>query len=470
MHIVPRASPVRGRDFFWRGIDWVEVMTDWATDIKHWIWPKPAAHPRLPESSLVPAGIYHYPRERDGQNLRYHLRVERSGQGVLLAAASEGVRLSAAGVTIAKALLDGQPVNEVAESLPFVNAATVVKQIQHTIHSLGVPGPRYPIFDLIDPVASVGPHGLIAPFQADVVLGESADMPVILRSLWIAGIFHARFIDIEKAPLDRLAAAVEQAEDLGMITGIRGRASFLIEQKVIPRVAEMGLDYLVIPWGVTTDRHAAIFGEADSGQLRAALGEIAKWEMAAVADAPLSADVTDSFEEEVRQLKGEGVRNFEVYSLAYVPAAANEKRANDPADVLTSAGLRPFAADALRQWAGWIEDLADNQDVQISWLPSLECTHAHDFVALARGGPRAGGDISIRVEADGRVIPPRGPAVSAGRIQHDSWDQIWNHSAFRKFRSLIESERRCSVCPRLTICAADCPADPMGWAQESHSP
>jgi radical SAM protein with 4Fe4S-binding SPASM domain len=85
---------------------------------------------------------------------------------------------------------------------------------------------------------------------------------------------------------------------------------------------------------------------------------------------------------------------------------------------------------------------------------------------LARGGPRAGGDISIRVEPNGDVIPPRGPRQAAGNLLRDAWDTIWSREAFLRYRQRVESDTRCAHCPALAICAADCPADPRGWAKE----
>jgi len=81
-----------------------------------------------------------------------------------------------------------------------------------------------------------------------------------------------------------------------------------------------------------------------------------------------------------------------------------------------------------------------------------------------RSGPRAGGDVSIRVSANGDVTAPRGTADVAGNLLADSWDAIWQRPAFDRLRSLVEGESRCDQCPGLSICAATCPADPAGWA------
>jgi radical SAM protein with 4Fe4S-binding SPASM domain len=74
--------------------------------------------------------------------------------------------------------------------------------------------------------------------------------------------------------------------------------------------------------------------------------------------------------------------------------------------------------------------------------------------------------VAVRVELDGSVIPPRGLYQSAGNLLRDAWETIWNNEIFRIYRERVEAPTRCDVCPGLAICAADCPREPAGWAQE----
>jgi radical SAM protein with 4Fe4S-binding SPASM domain len=63
------------------------------------------------------------------------------------------------------------------------------------------------------------------------------------------------------------------------------------------------------------------------------------------------------------------------------------------------------------------------------------------------------------------VIPPRGPHRVAGNLLRDEWPVIWQDAAFQAYRSRIERPTHCLICPGLAICAADCPRQPSGWAQ-----
>jgi radical SAM protein with 4Fe4S-binding SPASM domain len=114
------------------------------------------------------------------------------------------------------------------------------------------------------------------------------------------------------------------------------------------------------------------------------------------------------------------------------------------------------------QAAALVHELAESSDVRYVWQPPV-----HKRGSLARileDGPRTAGDISIHVDENGRVYPARGAMVPAGNLLQDPWERIWGNEVFRKYRQRVESSTRCDVCPGLAVCAADCPADPQGWA------
>jgi radical SAM protein with 4Fe4S-binding SPASM domain len=100
------------------------------------------------------------------------------------------------------------------------------------------------------------------------------------------------------------------------------------------------------------------------------------------------------------------------------------------------------------------------------WNPPVQRVPDLPLADQVMKGPRCSGDVAVRVEADGTVIPPRGPYENAGNILQDSWDTIWNHEVFRIYRERVEAPTHCDICPGLVICAADCPREPAGWAQE----
>jgi radical SAM protein with 4Fe4S-binding SPASM domain len=117
------------------------------------------------------------------------------------------------------------------------------------------------------------------------------------------------------------------------------------------------------------------------------------------------------------------------------------------------------------QTADWVEEIAQRAQVRFIWQPPVMREPSLTLAAQVGAGPRCAGDVAVRVEPDGRVIPPRGPYRSAGNVLQDDWETIWDDPAFVRYREQVSAPTRCPECPGLVICAADCPREPRGWAQ-----
>lgn len=454
---------------------------------QEWVFPKPAASSA---TIRLKPGLYHFQRPRDGEYLRFHLRVDPDGSGLLLAAAAEAIRLSPAAAVVASLLLEDRTPEQAAETLAKDHrlrreeAETVVARVYEVLSELGRPDSRFPVFNLVDPAATGGDVDLMAPFQADLVLGpgdaEDADkIRRILDRLWEAAIPHVRFL-VGRAEGPALVSSVTHAEDVGMITGVQATARALMQGELLQQLAGVGLDYVVFPWAVTPAVHNSVYGAEDWEHLPAAIAKVRQLEMAPVLVVPLVDPFADELEQQLEQLQDWKVSHLEVFAIVDAasdtgadPHAENPDADSPAAAVVEHSGevgdddpLRALRGRELRQLAAWIEDLAAENPLQITWLPPVAVDqNQSEVVADAmRVGARAGGDVSIRVAANGDVMPPRGPAEVAGNLLEKSWEAIWGQSAFDRFRRLVEGETRCDQCPGLAICAAACPADPAGWA------
>ena len=210
-------------------------------------------------------------RPADGTQARFHLRVNASGNGVLLANAACAVRLHPSGVIIAKGLLEGLDENAIVEKLEKAfsgvtrqQATADIKHVLSLIATLEKPHHDYPILNPADP--SFSPHAapLERPISADVPLCKPFYMEPILCRLWDEGIPHVTII-VGKDPVEKdLIRAVEKAEDLGLITGVRGRGCDLAHCTRIPDLAQAGLDHLDV-YCLSTDEqiHDSLLGKND---------------------------------------------------------------------------------------------------------------------------------------------------------------------------------------------------------------
>ncbi len=408
----------------------------------------------------IPPGLYHAMREAEGDYTRFHLRVERDGTGMLIANATAAARLTPSGVVIVKGLLDGKPEDEILRQLKayFEGAAEEtmrrdVERVQTLIREVITPGDRYPIFNLHD--ATFSPHeaALIAPLQATLPLTDPDRLLPILDRLWDVGIPHVTFLVSEHPDPAYLLRLVEYAEELGMIAGVRGRALDLWSGTLPADLRQAGVDHLTLLYASPDPAvHDALCGIGD----HAAAVQLYTWleeqSICAVAEMPLVSQTVRSLDPTVDHMGQLGVDSiiFVVYATTD-PTLAEQDGA--------------LAADALPQVATTVEETANENRMRFIWVPPVQRNHNVSLSEQVRQGPRCAGDVAVRVSPAGEVYPPRGAYRSAGNLLEDSWDKIWQHDAFRVYRERVEAPTRCDRCPGLAICAADCPAEPSGWAQ-----
>ena len=415
---------------------------------------------RAPPGGHIAPGVYHAMQAAAGMYTRFHLRVERDGTGMLIANATAAAQLTPSGVVITKGLLDGKDEASIMVTLKrsFQGATDTVMQqditkVQTLIAQLVAPGGTYPVFNLED--AAVSPHTaqLIAPLQASVPLAAPDVLVPLIDRLWVVGIPHITLLVPLQPNPAHLIRAVERAEDLGMIAGVRGRASDLHTGTLLPNLAQAGVDHVTFLYAANDAAlHDALIGPGDHALALKMLRWLEENEVCAVAEIPLLQSTLDDLDETIAILMTQGADNLSLIAYATTDALLAEQD-----DVFLSA--------AMPQLATIIEEATEDANARFIWNPPVQRDVTHTVAAQVQAGPRCSGDVAVRVEPDGRVIPARGPYQSAGNLLTQPWDAIWSHDIFRIYRERVEAPTRCATCPGLTICAADCPKEPQGWAQ-----
>lgn len=417
----------------------------------------------LAQAGIVP-GLYHYQRETGGAVTRFHLRVDSSGGGLLVANASAAARLRPSGVVIAKALLEGWPAASVAGRLTASfrgvtpsQATADVEQVRRIIAELESPGDNYPILNLTDPSFTPKATPLDGPLSADVPLAPPERLLPILDRLWELAIPHVTLIAGEHPDAAALVQAVERAEDLGLIAGVRGRGTDLLQGSLIRDLAQAGVDHVdVLYLSADAAVHDALAGSGDHANAVEALAEVRRNEVCPVAEVPLLEATLGGIDATLGSLAAAGVSNVCFWAIAAVPDGGSHQ-------------LQPFGgmllADDLVEAARLVEESAEQSRVRFLWYPPVRFQPGAPLAAQVRRGPRCSGDTAVRVEPDGRVIPARGPYRSAGNLLSDDWSTIYRHEGFREYRRRVETDTHCPGCPGLAICAADCPRNPEGWAE-----
>lgn len=412
-----------------------------------------------PPSPIDP-GLYHALEEADGRFTRFHLRVERDGTGMLIANAQAAARLTSSGVVIAKGLLEGRAEDEILEQLQehFQGADERVMRrdiadVDDLIAQVVRPGDTYPVFNLED--AAFSPHAaaLIAPLQAAVPLAPPEQLVPVLDRMWEAGIPHVILLAPRSPEPAHLVRAVERAEDLGMIAGVRGLANDLYVGTLLADLQQAGVDHITFPYAANDPEiHDALCGEGDFVSAMEMLMWLEEQQICAVVEIPLVQRALYVLADTVQTVLTMGADNL--VFVAYT--SLEDDRAREE-------GV--FGPQAMPQVATSVEEVAEDSNARFLWAPPVQRDPGQTLAEQVQQGPRCYGDVAVRVEPDGRVIPARGAYESAGNLLDAPWDAIWEHEVFRDYREHVEAPTRCEVCPGLTICAAVCPREPAGWAQ-----
>jgi len=414
--------------------------------------------PKSPLERLgITPGLYHYMREADGTFTRFHLRVDSTGNGLLLANASAAARLHASGVIIAKGLLEKEEepviVDRLLRSFRMATrgqAAEDVRRVRQIITTLEMPGDNYPIVNLADPSFSPEVAPLDRPLSADVPLAAPELLLPILDRLWELGIPHVTLIAGEQPDTAALIRVVERAEDLGLIAGVRARGSDLVQGSLVKDLAQAGVDHVdVLYLSAQPQIHDALAGAGDHQQAVQALAEVYANEVCPVAEIALVETTAEVVEETLESLAARGVTNAAFFAVAM-------------AEGRSPGGALP--AGELIAVARLVEESAEESQVRYLWYPPVRFHLGGSLPREVRRGPRCSGDHAVRVEPDGSVIPARGPYRSAGNLLTDPWEKIHRGRVFRDYRARVETDTHCDDCPGLAICAADCPRNPAGWA------
>jgi radical SAM protein with 4Fe4S-binding SPASM domain len=429
--------------------------------MKEWLKRLLTFRPAEPASPIAP-GLYHAMQETDQAFARFHLRVETDGSGMLIANAMATARLSPTGVVIAKGLLEGKSESEISAKLKkhFSGARddmirADIAQVNKIIEQVKAPGDSYPVFNLEDAATSPYSTQLIAPFQASVPLAPPDVMVPILDRLWAVGIPHVTVLFPDNGEPAHLIRAVERAEDLGMIAGVRSRAGNLDDEGFLADLRQAGVDYVTFPYAAPDAAiHDAVCGAGDLAAAERLLAWLEEHQISAVAEIPLIQATLDTLEETVETLIAKGADNLSFVAYATLNAALAEQD-----------GI--FTGKGMAQVATTVEEIADLAQARFMWNPPVERDPTKALADQIVTGPRCSGDVAVRVEPNGDVIPPRGRYEGAGNLNDDTWDTIWNAPLFRDYRERVEAPTRCDICPGLTICAAGCPRDPDSWARNA---
>ena len=365
----------------------------------------------------LPAGMYSYqaPADED-ESYRLHLRIEADGSGILVINASTVLHLNQTAVEYAYHIIKATPVAEVAAEVAKryqvdpeqarLDFETLKDQIQTLIHTPDLDPVTYLGLEREDPYQAE----LSAPYRLDCALtyrvdGDSlqSDAPqervarelsteewkTILHKAYKAGIPHLLFTGGEPTLREDLPEILQEAEDLGLVTGLLSDGLKLGDKAYLDSLLASGLDHFMM-----------IFDPEDERD----------WQ---VLETVLPEDLFTTVHLTLRN--GNDLRPV-IQRLAGMGANALSLSAADPALVDKLQTLRDVAA---------VQQLELVWDMPVPYSSnnpvSLELEQDSEEAAIAGAGKAW-----LYVEPDGDVLPAQGLSDQVlGNLLTDEWEQIW---------------------------------------------
>jgi radical SAM protein with 4Fe4S-binding SPASM domain len=287
------------------------------------------------------------------------------------------------------------------------------------------------------------------PNAADVALGEPQQLEPILLRLAAWGVKHVRFVVGDSSEAGDLIQAVRRAAVLGMDARSRGRASNLTTGTLLADLAAANVCEIELPLlSAVAEVHDALAGVGDNRCVLKSLDALSFGKPTVAVQLVLTPSTWKTITRTMELLDDRGVRTIRVWAVACCDS--------EPASwALSTAELVEAAA--------WIESNAP-REMKITWYPPLKFDPSRTLAQQVRLGPRAARD-AVRIEADGRIIPPIGPATPGGNVAQNDWKLIARSEVFRAWKRRRDSAARCEQCPGLAACATGCLRDDGNWAE-----
>ena len=286
------------------------------------------------------------------------------------------------------------------------------------------------------------------PRAADVPLADPRQLRPIFPRLAVWGVKQIHLILGDEPEAGDLVQAARQAVELGMRVSVRGRASDLAQAELLSDLAAAGVQEIEIPFlSAIGEVHDALAGAGDYRCALRAMDRLADLKLPLAIQIVLVPSTWKTIERTLQLLDDRRVREVRCFPIAC--------RDDEPSSWAISASELVAAAR-------WIEQSGESR-FNFTWFPPRRFDPSRTLAQQVRRGPRAAAD-AVRIEPDGRVIPPAGPAVSGGNLFQDDWKPIARSEVFRAWKRRRTTPARCAECPGLAVCAVGCLRSALNWS------
>jgi radical SAM protein with 4Fe4S-binding SPASM domain len=424
----------------------------------------------------VPVGRYTYRGKDKFVGMSLQLRIEQSGQGVMVINANTVLHLNYTATSFAYYFMKGLPQEEVLAKIRrmyHVKAETAKADYDKLVYTISTLAQT----EKIDPVSYLDvekeepfTYQYSAPLRMDLALtfrcqnncvhcyaGGPHETPELTTIQWKSvidklseiGVFILTFTGGEPTMRDDLPELLLYAQNKGMVTGLISNGRKLKDKAYVTMLEKSGLDFVQ----VTLESHKPQVHDLMTS-MKGSWKETVVGIMNAVqskiyvsTNTTLSQHNAADFLTTIDYIKGLGVDAFGCNSLIYsgkAPAASEEFA---------------LSVEKLKTLLPQVRDKAHLIGLKFLWYtPTQYCQF--DPVQLGLGVKSCtAAMINACVGPNGDVYPCQSYFESLGNILIESWEKIWHNPLAEKLRKREYVEEKCKDCSQLQVCGGGCPLE-----------
>jgi radical SAM protein with 4Fe4S-binding SPASM domain len=424
----------------------------------------------------VPQGRYTYRGTDKFTGMSLQLRIEQSGQGVMVINANTVLHLNHTGTAFAYYFMQGLPQKEVLAKirrLYRVNANTAKADYEKLVYTISTLAQT----EKIDPVTFLEiekeepfTYQYSAPLRMDLALtfrcqndcvhcyaGGPHETPELTTAQWKnvidklseIGVFILTFTGGEPTLRVDLPELLLYAQGKGMVTGLISNGRRLKDKAYVDVLEKSGLDFVQ----VTLESHKPEVHDlmtSEKGSWRETVAGIMNAVQSQIyvsTNTTLSKHNAADFLTTIDYINGLGVDAFGCNSLIY------SGRAPDASQEFA------LSTEDLKTLLPKIRDKAHMIGLKFLWYTPTQYCH-FDPVQLGLGVKTCtAAMINACVGPNGDVYPCQSYFESLGNILTEPWEKIWHHPLAEKLRKREYVEQKCKDCSQLQVCGGGCPLE-----------
>ena len=431
---------------------------------------------RIVSKQKVPVGRFMYRGTDKFAGMSLQLRIEQSGQGVMVINANNVLHLNHTATAFAYYFMQGLPQKEVLAKIRRVyrvNADTAkadYEKLVYTISTLAQTQKIDPVTFLEIEKEEPFSYQYSAPLRMDLALtfrcqndcvhcyaGGPHETPELSTVQWKSvidklseiGVFILTFTGGEPTLREDLPELLLYAQKKGMVTGLISNGRMLKDKAFVGVLEKSGLDFVQI----TLESHKPQVHDSMTGAKGSWKETVKGIQNAVQSEIYVSTNTTLSkhnfadFLTTIDYIKGLGVNAFGCNSLIY-------------------SGKAPFASEEfalsieeLNILLPKIRDKAHLIGLKFLWYTPTQYCH-FDPVQMGLGVKSCtAAMINACVGPNGDVYPCQSYFESLGNILTEPWNKIWHHQLAEKLRSREYVEDKCKDCSQLQVCGGGCPLE-----------